>query len=460
MRFPWGYSASAKRAAEHRVSTGQGESRACEAHEEKVGHTVEPTLSPADLLIKIRGKTIKKSLRPGAPRLDGEKMNAPKRGGSHSRYGFHTHLFFRLFPAHLSMTTNYWIELARRSPRSASRTLARLFFSWPLLLALGAAFPIFAAATVEEAARAVFDQQNPFELQLMIASLPPGQPLDLLYRGYLAASWRETENAVSALTEFSQDSAAPLLLRAQAVEILAGVLVREGRYAEAVKWLEKRLANYTSVTDEEKRKNSEQTLSVARVLASAAHQQTLRRTASSVARTRDKVGLSNIAVTINETACKAVFDTGANFCVATESAAKRLGLSELTGAVEVQAATGKVVPGRMAMAKSLLFGDCEFRDVAFLVFKDEASPSLKSTMPSSSSSVFRSSCSSAAWKCERNQSTWSTLHRTVRHPTWLWIPSLLTSRPILKIVFCLFSWIPARPTLNLGLALPISSLSW
>lgn len=257
--------------------------------------------------------------------------------------------------------------------RKRRRHGLRVLFSWVVLLSLGWTSPETgpAAAQMEDRARAAFDQKNPFELTALIPTLHSDQPLSTLYRGYLGASLRDTEGAVMALTQVSQDNAIPLKLRAQAVEILAGVMVREGRYAEAVKWLESHLSDYASVIGEETRKGAEQTLSVAKVLALAPHQQTFRQKNGSITRTRDKVGLSNVPLTINDSGGKAVFDTGANFCVATETAAKRLGLSGLEGTVKVQAATGKAVEGRMAIAKSLILGECEFRNVAFIVFQDQ-----------------------------------------------------------------------------------------
>lgn len=86
---------------------------------------------------------------------------------------------------------------------------------------------------------------------------------------------------------------------------------------------------------------------------------------------RDKAGLVRAVVTINERTQDAVLDTGANLSVISASAAKRLKLRILKGAVGVGSATSQRVETRLAMADRLTVAGVELSHVAFLVMEDE-----------------------------------------------------------------------------------------
>ena len=65
-----------------------------------------------------------------------------------------------------------------------------------------------------------------------------------------------------------------------------------------------------------------------------------------------------------------VLDSGANISVITESEARRLGLSAVTGQPHLSWFGGKETRQRLAVAKRLEIGNFRFRDVAFGVIAD------------------------------------------------------------------------------------------
>ncbi len=227
-----------------------------------------------------------------------------------------------------------------------------------------------AVPAAEDNAMGHFRHGNVFALAAALESLPADAPNRALFEGRVAASMRQAAVADEALNRFIRQPGADRSLCAQAVSILAGLNLREGRYAEAEKDIRLALEQYADAFDADELTGLRQSLSVAAVLALGAPQQTLAIAPSGLTRTRDKVGLSAIDITINGAAKSAVFDTGANFCVASESFAKEVGLAVQSGEVEVAASTGLPVVGHVGLADHLALGGCHFRNVAFLVFRD------------------------------------------------------------------------------------------
>ncbi|MCP4123011.1 MAG: hypothetical protein GY751_14765 [Bacteroidetes bacterium] len=86
---------------------------------------------------------------------------------------------------------------------------------------------------------------------------------------------------------------------------------------------------------------------------------------------RDKVGLLNVDVTMQDSTINFLFDTGANFSVIIESLAAKLGLSIIEADFYVTAATGMKVKSKVAVAEELQLGDVTVRNAVFLIVKDE-----------------------------------------------------------------------------------------
>ncbi|WP_242156969.1 retropepsin-like aspartic protease [Aestuariivivens sediminis] len=86
---------------------------------------------------------------------------------------------------------------------------------------------------------------------------------------------------------------------------------------------------------------------------------------------RDKVGLFNVDVTINNTIKNFVFDTGANMSVIKRSLIKHFDLTYIESDFYVTAFTGQRVDSDIAIAETLRIGELTFKNVVFLVLNDE-----------------------------------------------------------------------------------------
>lgn len=87
---------------------------------------------------------------------------------------------------------------------------------------------------------------------------------------------------------------------------------------------------------------------------------------------RDKVGLLRSPVRVNGVEQNAVLDTGASISVASESAAKRLGLRMMDGTSSIGNSIGGGVDIRLAVADRLELGGVVARNVVFVVMDDAA----------------------------------------------------------------------------------------
>jgi predicted aspartyl protease len=86
---------------------------------------------------------------------------------------------------------------------------------------------------------------------------------------------------------------------------------------------------------------------------------------------RDKVGLFNVDVNLNDTIINFVFDTGANISVIKRSLVRHLDLTYIESDFYVTAFTGQRVDSDIAIAETLKIGELTFKNVVFLVLNDE-----------------------------------------------------------------------------------------
>lgn len=215
-----------------------------------------------------------------------------------------------------------------------------------------------------------FEARNPFALRESIRHARVDDPEMDLYRGFLAANFRETDQAELLLRRYLAQPGHSSTDRVRALSLLAGVFLREGRYAEALKILEnarqEQSGNPPPGTDE----NPQQLLAVAQALARSEPQRVLSLKTCRIALARNRVGLPSAEIAVNGLRQNAILDTGANYSVASESFARESGLHLLEGDVRIRAATGKSVRGRLATADLVQIGECRLADVVFLVLPD------------------------------------------------------------------------------------------
>ncbi len=192
-----------------------------------------------------------------------------------------------------------------------------------------------------------------------------------LARAVLAASYREDATAIRGLTAATRNQRLSPDLRLSAWQTLAGVYLRQGRFADASAAMQA-----GDALGVEQDADTAGAFAQARVFAEAlAHEAPMQARVEAEGRsalTRDAAQLMRANVSINGGAQDAVLDTGAAYSTISQSAAERLGLRLLEADVTVGSSTSDEVPARLAIAEHLTIAGGEFRNVVFIVFPDEA----------------------------------------------------------------------------------------
>lgn len=189
-----------------------------------------------------------------------------------------------------------------------------------------------------------------------------------LAEGAIAALLNDNVRAEAALgaaiaaTDLDNES------RARAASTLAGVLLRQARFADAVGALSRErdlLGGAFSEPGEARSFALAEVLSSLPVMAAAVPE------TGEISLRRDRARLPRAALTVNGHASEAVLDTGASFSTIVESEARELGVRLLPGAVMIGSAAG-ATPARLGVAERLEFAGAQFDNVPFIVLPDEA----------------------------------------------------------------------------------------
>ncbi|MBO9595343.1 MAG: aspartyl protease family protein [Niabella sp.] len=87
---------------------------------------------------------------------------------------------------------------------------------------------------------------------------------------------------------------------------------------------------------------------------------------------KDKAGLNNLDMVTESDTLSCIFDTGANLCTITRSAAQRLKLQVIPAGIDVDALTGTTVKADLGICKKMRIGNNVIENVVFLVLPDAA----------------------------------------------------------------------------------------
>lgn len=158
-------------------------------------------------------------------------------------------------------------------------------------------------------------------------------------------------------------------LKLQLLETKVNNSVFIGRYNEAFEATKAILA-LNGLSNDEK-DDHENTLKIYDALKSSPGQ-TVAIAESNLLISKDMAGLSRIPVTLGHAELQAVFDTGANLSVITDSLARKSGLTTLGETFKVTALTGNEVDSHIALADSLKIGNTILKNVVFLVFPESS----------------------------------------------------------------------------------------
>lgn len=192
-----------------------------------------------------------------------------------------------------------------------------------------------------------------------------------LAAGVLAAFHREDEAAIRDLRASARARSLSPELRAEASRFLAGVYMRQGRFAEASAAFASADALFTP-TDPTEAASVAQARRFAEALAGVAPMRAEVAMQGEAAITRDLAQLARADVVINGATQDAVLDTGAAYSTIARSVAERFGLRILDTEVTVGSATAEALPARVAVADRLELAGGVFHDVVFIVLPDEA----------------------------------------------------------------------------------------
>lgn len=190
-----------------------------------------------------------------------------------------------------------------------------------------------------------------------------------LARGVLAA-WRGEDDAAVRELEAAA-SALPPTLRRIALLNLAGVRLRQGRFADAAAATQAAQALGPDA-DAAREAATTQSRLFAEALRDVAPMQWRVADTGEARVRRDLAQLPRADVAINGAMQEAVLDTGAGYSTVSQSAAERLGLRFLDSEVTVGSASSEAVPARLAIAERLALAGGEFHDVVFIVMPDAA----------------------------------------------------------------------------------------
>lgn len=142
-------------------------------------------------------------------------------------------------------------------------------------------------------------------------------------------------------------------------------------YSEAALTSEIILDEYRHLNDSTEIETLNNELKIWKSLRNTPKQEIIRNRDVSFPMVRDKIGLFNVDVTINDTIQNFIFDTGANISVIKRSLIKNLGLTYIESDFYVSAFTGQRVDSDLAIAETLRIGELTFKNVVFLVLNDE-----------------------------------------------------------------------------------------
>lgn len=249
---------------------------------------------------------------------------------------------------------------------SRSRYTAALFAA---AMAAGAA-PLHAQAPAAAQLAAMYERHDCFAARDALKLAPANSSNELaFYRGWVAAAFSRRE-AVAELRRYLASDAArsDAKHRRAAEQLLADVLVREFRYAEAAD----AYARVAAATTDSTRGDMANNAAVFDALRDVPAQTLAFAADVDVPLTRDRANLMNVPVEAAGKQESFVFDTGANLSTVSESVAQELGFRVIDRTIRVGTATSARAAARLAVAPELRIGGATVRNVVFLVLPDSA----------------------------------------------------------------------------------------
>jgi len=214
----------------------------------------------------------------------------------------------------------------------------------------------------DDSFKALFVSHRWFDLRELM------QPVsdDLFYEGAIASAFNNPEQAQTDLKQVIESSA-DLKQAYQAHQLLRYLFLREGRHGRVLREIKELLAAKPNDPD------AQNDRALFEVLSQYPDQEVVE-VHSFHTQTPD--GKLSVPLLVNGVPARYALDTGANLSVICESEARRLHLVVHDVAGKLYDSTGSASGFRIAVAEHLTIGTSRFRNVAFLVVRDDQQPFL------------------------------------------------------------------------------------
>ncbi len=205
-----------------------------------------------------------------------------------------------------------------------------------------------------------------------VKTLPPGPQRDY-FAGMAANAEGRLEDSVKLLTDALPALRASRPDRAaQALDTLADNYTKLFRYADAEASYQDLQAHFSSQLSPTELKGAKNDGQLSHVLSGAPAQTITFDGPVDIKTVRNPLGSLNADLTVNAVTGPWLLDTGANMSVITESFAKKLGLTPLSGVAQTQAGmTGIENPMHVAIIPTLPIGGATVHNVVALVLPDD-----------------------------------------------------------------------------------------
>jgi predicted aspartyl protease len=158
---------------------------------------------------------------------------------------------------------------------------------------------------------------------------------------------------------------------ARAMRLLANSYVRAYRYAESAKLYKELVAKYADAFERDEKKSLEDDAATVALLDGAPAQSVEGATSFAVPWHRSMIGSMDVDATVGGEKMSWLVDTGANYSVLIESAAKRLNVKLSEKTASTQGITGDDNPLRVGIVPELKLGTATIKNIAVLVLPDK-----------------------------------------------------------------------------------------
>jgi hypothetical protein len=213
------------------------------------------------------------------------------------------------------------------------------------------------------------DRGRYFELRDAVAKIRGDDTDTLYFRGITRSRFGDPGGAEKDLLAFVQRNPQAKARAVKALNALAHMEGRRGRYREAVRHIDRALQDFAEGFEAEEKDSAQNVRNLWKSIEDLPPQTVSVAKASSIPMRRT-IGF-RVPATFGEKEIEMIFDTGANFSCLSATMAQQLGARVRPEVVRVQAISGNHVPARMAELPEFRLGEATVRHAVALVFEDK-----------------------------------------------------------------------------------------